>query len=513
VTILGASRVLPGLFCLILAGGAPAQTASSDRASTPSSGAARAEATPSPRPDWRPVVQGRLDNGLRYAILPRQGSEPGVGLLLRIEGGFIAERRPGERGLAHLIEHLALVSPTRNSPDDLRHFIRIGLPLTFPAPSAGTTSWRETNYFLSTRTAGPADLDTLLGLFREVAGDLTFRSDAVDEQRADVMREMAERRPGNVVNARFLAAVAPGSPTDVIDAQNSDDVPTASIETIRALYHRLYRPENMMVVVVGNVDPAQMAELIRLRFGEWRGVGPAPARAATPAFQPSRIAPISISDLQEGRRVAMISVTMATPQTARTRRRQAERLLMDMLATRAFMNRMAAAQPDSPPGKFGLFIENGEYGHRLFFAWDHFAPGQWRPAVAGLAETTCRLRTAGFSEREWATAKAIVIAELQQRTRDMARVPNVELAKDLSHALADGRQLIPPDELLRHASAWFPTIGRQAANEWWRRQWRTGVEHIRVEAPELAQVQDPEAAVRAAVADAVRDSGCRLRRS
>ena len=33
------------------------------------------------RDAWRPVVQGRLSNGLRYAVLPREPNEAGVGLL------------------------------------------------------------------------------------------------------------------------------------------------------------------------------------------------------------------------------------------------------------------------------------------------------------------------------------------------------------------------------------------------------------------------------------------------
>ncbi len=59
---------------------------------------------------------------------------------MRNEGGFIEEQRPGERGLTHLIEHLVFVSPTINAPNDLHHLTKISLPLTFPAPSAGTTS-------------------------------------------------------------------------------------------------------------------------------------------------------------------------------------------------------------------------------------------------------------------------------------------------------------------------------------------------------------------------------------
>jgi hypothetical protein len=460
------------------------------------------------------VVQGRLKNGLRYAILPRRSNEPGVGLLMRVEGGFIAERRPGERGLAHLIEHIVFRSPTRTAPDELHRFLRVGLPLTFPAPTAASTSWRESNYFVSTRGNTPADLDTLLILFREVASELTFRADAVDAERASVMREMADKNFGNDVYASYIAAVAPGSPTDVIEAQNSDDVPNASVETIRALYQRLYRPENMMVVVVGDVDAKQIQAVIEKRFGDWRGAGPAPNRSPAPSFRSDRIAQVSYSDRKYGRNGAMITVAAPLPPTSPSRAGRAEAMLMDMLAVRAVNNRLALTHADYPPGKYGMFIENGEQGHRLLMLWDDFVPGRWRPAVAVLKKTTCDLNTDGLSAGEWTAAKQNLIEELEQRTRDMAAAPNVELAKDLSHALADGRDLIPPDELLQRARTFLPAISTQAGNDWWRRQWRAGAEHVRVESPELANVKDPEAAIRAALAGADPAKGsCTLRSS
>lgn len=464
--------------------------------------------------DWRPVVTGHLKNGVRFAILPRRGNEPGVGLLMRNEGGFVAERRPGERGLAHLIEHVVFFSPTSNAPNDLHRLPRIGLPLTFPAPSAGTTSWRETNYFLSTKTTRTADLDTLLALFREVAGDLTFRPDAVDDARGQVMREMADKKLGNAIYASYIAAIAPGSPTDVIEAQNSDDVPAASIETIRALYHRLYEPENIMVVVVGNVDVAQTKALIRQRFGSWKSGERAHEWTPVPRFQSSRITPISFSSFQQGRRTAMITVVMPTPPPPATRTQQADTMLMDMLAVRAVNDRLARAQPDSPLGKTGIRVENGEQGHRLIMLWDNFAAGQWQAAVAGLGKATCNFSTAGFSDLEWAAAKQNVIRDLDQRSKAMAETPNVELAKDLSHALAAGQDMIPPDELLRRARALLPTITTRAGNGWWLRQWQrhTGTEHIRVEAPELAQITDPTLSIRTTVDGSVRDASCKMRR-
>lgn len=456
-------------------------------------------------------MTGRLRNGVRYAILPRAGNEPGVGLLMRNAGGFIAERRPGERGLAHLIEHLVFLSPTERAADDLRHGLRIGLPLTLNAPSAGSTSWRESNYYLSTRTGSSRDLDTLLALFREFASELTLRADAVDIGRGEVVREMADKKLGNQIYGDYIAAVAPGSPNDVIDAQNSDDVPTASIETIRGLYHRLYRPEAMMIVVVGDVDAARTKALIRKRFGSWRRSLPGPAPMPAPKLRPERIRPISFSALPQGRRTAIISVVMPTPTPSPAREQQARDTLMDLLAARGVNDRLAASQPDSPPGKTGIFIENGEQGHRQIMLWDNFAAGQWQSAVASLRKTTCDLAAAGFTEVEWAAAKRNTISDLDARVRTIAAVPNVELAKDLSHAMADGRTLIAPDELRRYALRLLPTIGAEAGSGWWRRQWRASVEHFRVEAPELAPIADPEAAIRATADGAVEASACKVR--
>lgn len=459
--------------------------------------------------DWGTPVIGRLRNGVRFAILPRRGTEPGVAVLMRNEGGFIAERRPGERGLAHLVEHIVFHSPVTHAPDDFDHLKHLGMPLTLPAPSAGSTAWRETNYYLSTRSTAPEDLDTLLTLFREAAAEMTLRPDAVDASRGEVVREMADKKPGNDLYARYVAAVAPGSPNDVIDAQNSADVPTASIDTIRAFYHRLYQSQNMMLVIVGNIDASAARTLIEKRFGDWKPAAPAFRTAPFPIFRGDRIRPISFSARPEGRRTVLMTVVMPTPAPARTRGDQARAEVMDLLVTQAVNHRLGALQPGSPSGKTGMFIENGEQGHRQIMVWDSYAGDQWQSAVASLKAETCRLSISGFSEAEWAVAKRNLLSDLAARAAAMPGVPNVELAKDLSHAIADGRSLIPPDERLRRARRLLPAIDARSASKWWRRQWGNGVEHLRVEAPELASVGDPIAAIRNGAKGA--DRVCALR--
>jgi Peptidase M16 inactive domain/Insulinase (Peptidase family M16) len=453
------------------------------------------KASPTHSYDWRLAVRGTLKNGMRYAILPRRGSEAGAGLFMRVEGGFIAERRPGERGLAHLIEHVAFESPTNEAPEDLHHVRRVGGPLTLPAPSAGTTSSGDSTYFLTSRSVDPGDLDTLLMLFRDMASGLTFRADSVDGQRADVIREMAGKKPGNALYASYIAAVAPGSPNDLIQAQNSDDVATASIETIRALYHRLYRPERTTMVIVGDVDPAGVATLIRQRFEGWQGVGPAPKPQLAPTFQTDRIAPISYSAAQ-GRTGVTISVTMPLPPSSPTREKQIQSMLSDLVAVGAVDARLRRAQPDSPPGKVGITIENAD-GYRMLRLLDHVSLGQWPSSLAVLTQTVCDLTGKGLSDADWSAAKLRTIQDLERRATDTPTIRNVDLAAELGRAIVTGEDPVAPGELLDYARKWLPTLSSRTGNGWLRDQWHSGVEHVRVESPELTQVDDPRSAIRA----------------
>src|SRR5262252_4398330 len=50
---------------------------------------------------------------------------------------------------------------------------------------------------------------------------------------------------------------------------------TAPVGQIADFYHRYYRPELTVLVVVGDFDPAAIEAKIKARFGDWTGAGPA----------------------------------------------------------------------------------------------------------------------------------------------------------------------------------------------------------------------------------------------
>ena len=64
-------------------------------------------------------------------------------------------------------------------------------------------------------------------------------------------------------------------------------------EAVRAFHRRWYRPENVAVIVAGDMDTARLAALVRKYFGDWSVPGkaepapsfgdPAPPAGADPA--------------------------------------------------------------------------------------------------------------------------------------------------------------------------------------------------------------------------------------
>lgn len=439
--------------------------------------------------DWPGIREGRLGNGLRYVILPRQADETGVAIYMQVEGGFLAEKRPGERGLVHLIEHLAFDGST-NLPSG--EFRRIGLPLTHPAPSAGATNWRHSTYYLTSRTGRPEDLDKLLFLFREVASELTFLPETVERQKVDVLREMTEKEHRNRIYADYIRAVAPGSPNDVIDAQNSDDVGSASVATIRALYKDLYRPESTTLTIVGDVDPSEIEPLIKDRFSDWQLS--AEQRRSTPKAELdfSSIRPVSVSNAADGRRGVTLSVVSAEPSRKLNREAEMRRVILDDVMIEALKHRFFTVNPLAAKEKLRVTIDDGKQGFRQIMLLLLPEPHEWRAAVTALLNAECSLATQGLSEDEWAFAKAATQNSLAEKADEEASISNIEIAERLTEAVAYDEPAFRPTILSRFGASWLPSVGPRVADGWWQGQWISHARHIRVEAPELSGVELPE---------------------
>ena len=212
---------------------------------------------------------GTLSNGLRYAIR-RNGVPPGqVSVRLRIDAGSLMER-DDEQGYAHYMEHLTFRG-SKHVPDGESKRIWQRLGVTFGSDSNAQTTPTGTTYALDLPQATPQTLGESLKILSGMMADPNIIDSAVNAERAVVLAERRESdgpqmRISDISRQHFFAGqpLADHAPIGTVATLNA-----ATAAKMEAFHQRWYRPENAVISVAGDMDPAQVEQLIKDNFAAW----------------------------------------------------------------------------------------------------------------------------------------------------------------------------------------------------------------------------------------------------
>ncbi|MFV0421045.1 M16 family metallopeptidase [Oleidesulfovibrio sp.] len=216
-------------------------------------------------------VFGRLENGMRYVIKQNEKPEDRVTVQLNIQAGSMMER-DNELGLAHFLEHMAFNGSRNFAPGELIPFFQEN-GLAFGRDANAHTSLMETVYKLNL-ASDEANLNKGLLFMRDVADGLSILPEEVEKERGVILSEKAARdseqyRAGQRRRQQLFAGTR--FVNDVIGTE--EVIRTASAETLRGFYDAWYRPELMVLVVVGNIDPVTVEKDIKTLFGDFKAHG------------------------------------------------------------------------------------------------------------------------------------------------------------------------------------------------------------------------------------------------
>src|SRR5262249_52656686 len=133
------------------------------------------------------VKTGRLPNGLTYFIRHNGRPAQRVALRLAVEAGSLNES-DDQRGLAHMVEHMAFNGSEHFKPGELvSTFESVGARL---GPHVNAfTSFDRTVYMFELPTDRPAIVAKGLTALADFAGGLTFQPTEVDKERGVVIEE------------------------------------------------------------------------------------------------------------------------------------------------------------------------------------------------------------------------------------------------------------------------------------------------------------------------------------
>jgi predicted Zn-dependent peptidase len=209
------------------------------------------------------ATEHRLDNGLRL-VVSEDHLVPAAAVCLWYSVGSRQEAK-GRTGLAHLFEHLMFQGSAQVSGNG--HF---ELVQGAGGSLNGTTSFERTNYF---ETMPAHQLELALWLEADRMGSLLA---ALDEEsmanQRDVVKNERRQRYDNVPYGtafeRLTALAFPeGHPYHHTPIGSMADLDAATLDDARAFFRANYAPNNAVLAIVGDIDPAQTLRWVEKYFG------------------------------------------------------------------------------------------------------------------------------------------------------------------------------------------------------------------------------------------------------
>jgi zinc protease len=205
------------------------------------------------------ITEWQYPNGLKLVTLPDPGADTITVHITYLVGS--RHEGYGEKGMAHLLEHL-LFKGSKRHPQLKEEFTRRG------ARWNGTTSNDRTNYFTTLPAAGD-NLEWLVAMEADRMVN-SFVSKADLDSEMTVVRnefELGENSPGNVLFQRMqqLAYQWHNYGNPIIGSRA--DIEHVPIDKLQAFYRTWYQPDNAVLMIAGRFDEKRAVGAVTKHFG------------------------------------------------------------------------------------------------------------------------------------------------------------------------------------------------------------------------------------------------------
>ena len=204
----------------------------------------------------------KLENGLTVAVLPRPGFTKKLAYFVTDFGAIHREFTLNGKdynvpaGIAHYLEHKMFDMPGR---DVSAEFAALGAyPNAF-------TSYDLTAYYFSCTAHFPQCLSLLL----EFVSTGYFTEESVQKEQGIISQEigMNEDNPDTRIFENLMLSMYRQHPVTVPILGDRESISQITPELLTACHQAFYRPGNMLLCVVGDVDPEEVSAIARKVLG------------------------------------------------------------------------------------------------------------------------------------------------------------------------------------------------------------------------------------------------------
>ncbi|KAL2501112.1 Insulinase (Peptidase family M16) protein [Forsythia ovata] len=374
------------------------------------------------------VDYGRLDNGLTYYVRCNSKPKMRAALALAVKVGSVLEEEE-ERGVAHIVEHLAFSATTKYTNHDIVKFLE-SIGAEFGACQNALTSADETVYELFVPVDKPELLSQAISVLAEFSSEVRVSEDDLEKERGAVMEEYRGSRNANgrMQDAYWVLMMEGSKYAERLPIGLEKVIRTVSPEIVKKFYKKWYHLQNMAVIAVGDFPDAQsVIELIRTHFGD-----------KIPAVDPPPIPHFSVPSHEEPRFSSFVESEAAGSAVMISCKILANELktvkdYRNLLAESMFFHAMNQR-----------FFKISHKKDLPYFSCSAAADVIVRPVKAYIMTSSCkqngttqalesmltevaRVRIHGFSEREILIARALLMSEIESAYLERDQIQSTSL--------------------------------------------------------------------------------------
>ena len=382
------------------------------------------------------VKTGTLPNGLKFYI--RKNSRPANRVVLRlaVKTGSLDEA-DDQQGLAHVLEHMAFNGSEHFKPGELISYFESTGARLGPHVNA-QTGFEDTIYMLDLPSDKPEIVEKGFIAFSDFAGGLWLDPKEVDKERGVVIEEW---RGGLGAGSRIRDKQIP---VLFYHSRYADRLPIGKPEVLRsfpparlrAFYDMYYRPANMAVIAVGDMDEGKLEAMVKSAFGGLKARGPAPAerKVDVPLHKETLVSIVADSEITQ----SSVSLIRKLPRASSDRVGDYRRQLVQRFFEQMLNDRLdeISRRPDAKflgagmgGGGLSKDVETVSLGVNV-------QSGKISEGLASVALEARRARQYGFSASELDRAKKWMAAFYERAYTERDKTESGSFAQEyLNHFL------------------------------------------------------------------------------
>ncbi|GAA0155968.1 metalloprotease [Lithospermum erythrorhizon] len=383
------------------------------------------------------VEYGRLDNGLTYYVRCNSKPKMRAALALAVKAGSVLEEED-ERGVAHIVEHLAFSATEKYTNHDIVKFLE-SIGAEFGACQNAMTSADETVYELFVPVDKPELLSQALLVLAEFSTEVRVSGDDLEKERGAVMEEYRGTRNANgrMQDAHWNLMMEGSRYAERLPIGLEKVIKTVSPDVVKQFYRKWYHLENMAVIAVGDFPDTQtVVDLIRSHFGNKVPANDPPIIPCFPV--PSHEDPRFSCFVESEAAGSAVMISCKMPVNELTTVKDYRDLLAESMFFHALNQRFfKISRKNDPP----------------FFSCSAAADVLVRPVKAYIMTSSCkekgtvealqsmltevaRVRLHGFSEREISVVRALLMSEIESAYLERDQMQSTSLRDEyLQHFL------------------------------------------------------------------------------